>query len=159
MDPYIQIGEAVSKIALKLTEDKDLIKLLCNMSNNPLNEELNNDENFLDFQSGIIRTTPKVNFSELKRGVVTIIPYYGATEDNSSFSLVGINFNVFLPIDKWQINSLSQRPYLIMSRLYQVLNNSRVTGIGTLRHEGFELDIISDEISLHTLKFSVDAVG
>lgn len=159
MDPYIQIGEAVTKIASKLTEDKELIKLLINMSDDPLNEDLNKNDDFLDFQFGIIRTIPKVKFSELKRGTITIVPYYGATGDNSNFSLVGFNFNVFLPIDKWQINSLSQRPYLIMSRLYQILNNSRVTGIGTLRHEGFELDIISDEISLHTVKFSVDAVG
>lgn len=156
---YSQVGKAVKKIALKLFENKELLKLLQDMSDDPFNNVTFKVNNTLDFKNGNIRTVPNVDTTKVKQGVIVVIPYYGMTGENSQFSLSGFSFDIFLPIDKWQINNEIQRPYEIMSKIYNLVNNSRVTGIGVLRHDGFELDVVSNEVSLHSMKFTVDTVG
>lgn len=156
---YSQVGKAVKKIALKLFENKELLKLLQDMSDDPFNNATFKVDNTLDFKNGNIRTVPNVDTTKVKQGAVVILPYYGETEDNFNFSIAGFTFDIFLPIDKWSINNEIQRPYEIASRIYNSMNGSRVTGIGLLRHDGFDLKIIDDNISLHSMKFTVDTVG
>ena len=156
---YSQVDKAVKKIALKLFENKELLKLLQDMSDDPLKNINFKIDDTLDFKNGNIRTIPNVDTTKIKQGVLVIMPYYSVTGENSNFSLAGFSFDIFLPIDKWQINNEIQRPYEIMSIIYNAMNNSRVTGIGVLRHDGFELNTAGNEVSLHSMKFTVDTVG
>lgn len=158
VDPFIQIGEAIPKIALKLFQDKELQQLLINMSENPFSE----NDFYLkepDFKNGPIRTVTKVDLDNFTKGVVVINPKYGLIGENMNFALVSFDVDIFLPLDKWDLNMPIQRPWLIMSKIYQLLNKSRVTGIGDFLFDSFNSDTISENVSLHTMKFVVDANG
>lgn len=158
---FTQVGEGISKMALKLSQDQVLIRLLKDMSENPLDKnKMDFDLTERDFEKGNIRTVPNVSFEDVSQGIVCITPIWGgAGEENDSFSLVNIDCDIYFPLNKWSINNPIQRPYITMSKIYELLNKSRVTGIGTLRFSDFNLDIVSDEVSLHTMKFLVDTVG
>ena len=110
-----------------------------------------------DFINGNIRTVPNVDLTKVKESIIVIVPTYGLTGNNSSFSILGIDLGIYLPQDKWAINSPIQRPYYIMSCIKQLLDGSRVTGIGTLRFSSFDLDVLSPEVTMHTIRFVADA--
>ena len=141
---FEQTGEAVGKIAVKLCKDQTLIRLLLDMSNNPL------DESKPDID------TSDFDFTKVKESTIVIVPTYGVAGENSEFSLVGFDIDIWNPQDKWQLNYPIQRPYYIMSCLKRLLDNSRVTGIGTLRFVSFDLDVLSSEVTMHTMRFVVD---
>lgn len=157
IDCFWEIGEAIGKMAVKLSQDQELIRLLTDMSTNPLDEEKPDIILNIDFINGRIRTVPNVDTTKLKESTVVVLPTYGYTGENSSFSIVSLDIDIFNPTDKWSINAPIQRPYYIMSRIKSLLDNSRVTGIGTLRFDSFESNIIDSETSLHTMRFIVDA--
>ena len=154
---FEQTGEAVGKIAVKLCKDQTLIRLLVDMSNNPLDESKPAiDTSDFDFTNGRIRTVPNVDFTKVKESTIVIVPTYGVAGENSEFSLVGFDIDIWNPQDKWQLNYPIQRPSYIMSCLKRLLDNSRVTGIGTLRFVSFDLDVLSSEVTMHTMRFVVD---
>lgn len=160
VDPFIETGLAISKIAFKLSENQDLNRLLKDTSENPLSEEKSDiDLSEKDFIHGNIRTVPNVRYSDVEEGVIVVTPQYGSVGENSDFALVGIDVDIFLTSDMWGINSLIQRPYEIMSRVFKDLNKSRVTGIGLLLFDTFTLEIFDNEVTLHTMKFMVNTVG
>lgn len=157
-DCFKQAGEAVGKIAVKLFNDQTLIRLLLDMSDNPLDESKPDIElSDFDFINGNIRTVPNIDLTKVKESIIVIVPTYGLTGNNSSFSILGIDLGIYLPQDKWAINSPIQRPYYIMSCIKQLLDGSRVTGIGTLRFSSFDLDVLSPEVTMHTIRFVADA--
>lgn len=157
VDCFEQTGEAVGRIAVKLCKDQTLIRLLVDMSENPLDESKPEiDTSDFDFVNGRIRTVPNVDFTKIKESTVVILPIYGTAGENSSFDLIGFDFDIYTPHDKWQLNYPIQRPYYIMSCIKRLLNNSRVTGIGTMRFMSFETNILSSEITAHIMRFVVD---
>lgn len=159
-DFFTQLGEATSKIAYKLSQNQTIIRLLQDMSTDPLAEsKIDIDLSDPDFEKGLIRTIPKVDYTEKKEGHITLLPLNGTIGISQSTANVMFNCDIYLPLEKWKINNPIQRPYLLMSEIYQLLNNQRVTGIGTLRFVDFEFDIIDNDLSLHIMKFVVDTIG
>ena len=157
-DCFKQAGEAVGKIAIKLSNDQTLARLLTDMSDNPLDEAKPDiDVSNFDFINGNIRTIPNLDYTKIKKSVIVIVPTYGLVGNNSSFSILGIDLGVYNLQDKWAINSPIQRPYYIMSCIKRLLDGSRVTGIGTLRFSSFDLDVLSSEVTMHTIRFIADA--
>ena len=160
VDCFQQTGEAVQKIALKLWSDQKILRLLTDMSDNPLDINKPDIERFdLDLIHGNIRTVPNVDFTKIKESTIVITPTYGMADENSAFSLVGFDLDIFNHQDKWGINYSIQRPYCIMSRIKELLEGSRVSGIGTLRFVSFDLDVLSSDVTMHTMRFVTDVVG
>ena len=158
---FTQLGQSIKELAIKLNSDKELNELLVNMSNDPLsNVKEKNFEPSFDFLNGTIRTVPRVKLEDIKTGIISVFPDYGTVDsENLDFSMLNIKIDIFLPFDSWQINNNCQRPYLIMSKILEKVNLSRITGIGQLIFEDFSLNVVDDDIGVHEMRFSVDAIS
>ena len=160
MSAYLfeDLGRALNKIAQKLANDKSLCLLLKDMSTTPLDES----KNFVLPQTILndaIRIKPKVEPYEVTQGFVIIsIPNFGVG-DNMDFNDATITIDVICPIDKWLIDDICPRPYKIMERVYDCLQSSRVTGIGTMEFISCSQNVIYEDVTDHQMVFQVTANG
>lgn len=160
MSAYLfeDLGRALNKIAQKLCKNEDLCRLLTDMSDDPLDKSKAYDisEPLLEKN---IRIKPKVNPNECTEAFLVIsIPSFSPS-DNIDFNDATVTVDVICPIDKWLIDDICPRPFKIMSQVYEELQGSRVTGIGTLEFFGAEQNVIYEEVTDHQMTFVVTANG
>lgn len=156
---FEELGRAINKIAQKLNRNQSLCRLLKYMDKNPLSESLEDWDSSLSLIGTNIRTIPKVRANEVSEAFVIIsIPSF-ELDDNEDFSDCLIAIDVICPIDKWAIDDICPRPYKIMDVIYDELQNSRVTGIGTLQFLSASQSVIYEEVTDHQMLFQVTVNG
>ena len=106
-----------------------------------------------------IRIKPKVNPNECTEAFVVVsIPNF-EPGDNVDFNDATVAIDVICPIDKWLIDDICPRPYKIMERVYDCLQSSRVTGIGTMEFISCSQNVIYEDVTDHQMVFQVTANG
>ena len=104
-----------------------------------------------------IQIKPLLDVSEIEEGFITILIPIGDLNANESFMSLGVQIDIYLPVNSWMINEENLRPYLIMDEIVKKINLKRITSIGTLVFSGFELDTVSDKVTRHSMTFMVDS--
>ena len=153
MSTYLfeDLGRALNKIAQKLCKNESLGRLLTDMSSNPLDQSKDYDITINSLLEKNIRIKPTVHPNECTQAFVVIsIPEF-ETGDNMDFNDA--------TIDNWLIDDICPRPYKIMSQVYEELQGSRVTGIGTLEFVGAQQNVIYEGVTDHQMIFTVTANG
>ena len=161
MSTYLfeDLGRALNKIAQKLCKNESLGRLLTDMSSNPLDQSKDYDITTNPLLEKNIRIKPKVHPNECTQAFVIIsIPEF-ETGDNMDFNDATLAIDVICPIDNWLIDDICPRPYKIMSQVYEELQGSRVTGIGTLEFVGALQNVIYEDVTDHQMIFTVTANG
>lgn len=160
MSAYLfeDLGRALNKIAQKLSKNEDLCRLLTDMSDTPLDKS--KDYNITNpLLEKNIRIKPKVNPNECTEAFVVVsIPNF-EPGDNADFNDATVAIDVICPIDKWLIDDICPRPYKIMSQIYEELQGSRVTGIGTLQFAGEQQSVVYEDVTDNQMVFMVTANG
>ena len=156
---FEEIGRALNKIAQKLNKDKQLCRLLKYMESNPLSSELDDWDDTISLVNTSIRIIPKARLNEVTEPVIVITIPTIELHDNIDFSSLTVQIDVLCPIDKWQIDDICPRPFKIMQRIYDCLQASKVTGIGTMQFLAAEQSVIYEGVSDNQMVFQVTANG
>lgn len=154
-----ELGSNLHKIAKKLTENQNLLKLLINTDLDPLNPDKHPDKiNGLSLLNKNIRVVPLLTDKEenVTSKVVLIFDsgYVTSNSDNENLSL---SISVFCPFEEWLIVGDTLRPFAIMSEIRKSLQDKRINGLGEIFYEGFSLSTLTEEMGCYRLDFRINA--
>ena len=85
-----------------------------------------------------IRMTPKLSFDEheeVKSYILIEFDRFTPTS-NPEYRDCRINISIVSHLDYWELDDYALRPYMIAGYIDGILNNSRLSGIGTLQFSG-----------------------
>lgn len=78
----------------------------------------------------------------------------GYNQDNENISLL---VNIYCPYKEWLITGDTLRPFAIMSRVRQDLQDKRINGLGEIKYLGFSISALTKEMASYTLRFAINA--
>ena len=164
MDSSVKYGQEhgrnLIKICKKLFKNENLCRLLVNTDLDPLNRDKHPEQiNGMELFQKNIRVVPLLKDDE-QTTESKIILFYDSGDINSSNSdneNLSFIINVYCPFKEWRITGDDLRPYAIMSEIRKSLQDTRINGLGEIRYEGFELSTLTEEMSVHTMRFYINA--
>ena len=152
-----ELGQNLFLIAQRLLNNKNLCKYLKYTDNNPLNHpDIEKPmENILHKN---IKIVPLVNVEENSTESTIAIVFEGVqlNEDNTEFNDVRMKGLVYTPLREWQINDINLRPFIIISEIEKYLKGRRIEGLGKIKYHGFELELLTADISGYRMDFTFD---
>lgn len=156
---FTDLGRALNKIAQKLNSDQELRRLLKYMQSDPLSTGYDDIDMSISLINKNILIVPKLSTKEVVESFILIaIPTF-EVDSNLDFTSATITVDVICPLDKWLIDDICPRPFKIMDRISDLLEGSRVTGIGTLNFVTGSQSVIYEGVSDHQMVFEVTANG
>lgn len=106
-------------------------------------------------EEGYIKLEPKLRFPEHEEvKSYILISYDNFTQtNNTEFRDCTISFDVLCHTDYWDIGNYRLRPLKICGYIDGILNNTRLSGIGTLNYLGCNELILDETLSGYTLMY------
>ena len=107
-------------------------------------------------EEGYLRTVPKLEFGEhedVKSYVILEFDDFLPT-GNPQFRDCTISFTIICHLDYWQLDDDKLRPHQIAGYIDGILNNTKLSGIGTLQFMGASQIILSEEIGGFLLRYT-----
>lgn len=78
----------------------------------------------------------------------------GYNQDNENISLL---VNIYCPYKEWLIVGDTLRPFAIMSRVRQALQDRRINGLGEIKYQGFGISSLTEEMASYSMRFLINA--
>ena len=107
-------------------------------------------------EKGYIRLTPKLNFGEfeeVKSYILISFDNFTPNASNPQFRDCTVSFDIICHTDYWDLGNYQLRPLKIVGFIDGILDNSRLTGIGTFQMMGCSQLILNEELSGYTLMY------
>ena len=107
-------------------------------------------------EKGYIRLTPKLNFGEfeeVKSYILISFDNFIPNAKNPQFRDCTVSFDIVCHTDHWDLGNYQLRPLKIVGFIDGILDNSRLTGIGTFQMMGCSQLILNEELSGYTLMY------
>ena len=106
-------------------------------------------------EEGYIKLEPKITFPENEevKSYLHISFDNFTPSENPQFRDCIINFDILCHTDYWDIGDYRLRPLKIAGYIDGLLNNSRLTGIGTFQFLGCSELVLDENLSGYTLMF------
>ena len=111
---------------------------------------------FLLIQNGYIRLAPKIampEHEEVKSYILISFDNFTPNAANPEFRDCTITFDIICHTDYWDLGNFRQRPIKILGYIDGLLNNARLSGIGTLNFMGANQLILNEHLSGYTLMY------
>lgn len=145
------LSEELKKLILINTKD-----CLDSTNNLKYKEIIDNTsiKNMIDEQ--YIRLAPKVKFGEheeVKSYIILSFDNFTPNETNPEFRDCTVSFDIICHTDYWDIGNFRIRPLKIAGIIDGILNNNRLTGIGTFQFMGCNELVLNEDLSGYTLMF------
>jgi hypothetical protein len=108
-------------------------------------------------EEGFIRLEPKLKFNEhdeVKSYLILSLDGFTPNAKNPEFRDCIVSFDILCHTDYWDIGKYRLRPLKIAGVIDGILNNSKLTGIGTFQFMGCNELILNEELSGYTLMFA-----
>lgn len=105
---------------------------------------------------GYIKLEPKIRlpeFEEVKSYMYLSFDDFTPNAKNPAYRDCNINFDILCNIDYWDIGDYRCRPLKICGYIDGILNNSRLSGIGTVQFLGASQLILDENIAGYTLMY------
>lgn len=153
-------GPNLIKIAHKLIDNQNLLKLLINTDLDPLNKEKHPDVvDGLSLIGKNIRVIPLITADEENITSKIVLLYTNGSinssnMDNENMSLM---INVYCPFKEWQITGNNLRPFAIMSEIRKSLQDKRINGLGEIKYLGFSVSTLTEELGCYSMEFTINA--
>ena len=163
-----------------IEKDTELILRKLFIENKPLSEELKkliliNTKDCLDSTNSLkykeiidntsiknmideqyVRLAPKVRFGEheeVKSYIILSFDNFTPNATNPEFRDCTVSFDIICHTDYWDIGNFRIRPLKIAGIIDGILNNNRLTGIGTFQFMGCKELVLNEDLSGYTLMF------
>lgn len=107
-------------------------------------------------ENGYITTTPKIRFpehEEIKSYIVISFDDFTLNDTNPEFRDCTISFDIICHLDYWDIGNYKLRPLKIAGIIDSLLNNSKLSGIGTLNFLGCGQIQLDENLAGYTLLY------
>ena len=107
-------------------------------------------------EKSYIRLTPKLNFGEfeeVKSYILISFDNFIPNAKNPQFRDCTVSFDIVCHTDHWDLGNYQLRPLKIVGFIDGILDNSRLTGIGTFQMMGCSQLILNEELSGYTLMY------
>ena len=107
-------------------------------------------------EKSYIRLTPKLNFGEfeeVKSYILISFDNFIPNVKNPQFRDCTVSFDIICHTDYWDLGNYQLRPLKIIGFIDGILDNSRLTGIGTFQMMGCSQLILNEELAGYTLMY------
>lgn len=153
---FAVMGDNIFKIALKLTKDQQLCRLIKYTDRTPLSPD-KEDVKGLDLLHTNILLVPKIPDQQLTKEVFVLVMFddFYVDPSNQDFKVSSVQFTIICPYDEWLIEENSLRPYLIMERIDKLFNQQRLSGIGNLQFARGTQLVVSPQLGGYSLTYIV----
>ena len=166
---FLSIEKDIERILTKLffdhqIQNKQLLRLLVipmkDCLTNLTNEEYKKviEETTLStlMKDGYIKLAPKIPMPEhekVKSYIIISFDSFSPNHTNPQFRDCVINFDIICHTDYWTMDNYQIRPLKIAGYIDGILNNTKLTGIGTLNFVGCQELILDEVLSGYTLTY------
>lgn len=107
-------------------------------------------------EEGYIKIEPKIRFpehEEVKSYIIITFDNFATNEKNPQFRDCTVNFDIICHTDYWDIGNYRLRPLKIAGYIDGLLNNTKLSGIGTFNFAGCNELILNEDLSGYTLSY------
>ena len=107
-------------------------------------------------EEGYIKMEPKIKFpehEEVKSYIIISFDNFATNEKNPQFRDCTVSFDIICHTDYWDIGNYRLRPLKIAGYIDGLLNNTKLSGIGTFNFAGCNELILSEDLSGYTLSY------
>jgi len=166
---FLSIEKDIERILTKLFFDnqiknKQLLRLLVipmkdclsNLENEDYKEVVNNTTLSTLIRDGYIKLAPKIPMPEhekVKSYIIISFDNFTPNAKNPQFRDCTIHFDIICHTDYWAMDNYQIRPLKIAGYIDGILNNSKLTGIGTLNFMGCNELVLDEVLSGYTLSY------
>ena len=143
-----ELGENLQKIVKRLMANDDLVKLLYYTNSDPLgSENLSTEMKQEKVFEKLIKTVPRVGTKDTANSVI-VVYVQGAHRilGNKEFKSVRILVDVIVPMDQWYIKSTNLRPFEILGKIQNSLDDKTINGLGKMTGGDFDLNFTTDDV-------------
>jgi hypothetical protein len=133
-----------TKDCLDNTENENYLTKLNNMSIAKLRKD------------GYIKLEPKIRLSEheeVKSYIIITIDNFSTNGQNPQFRDCTVTFDVLCHTDYWDIGNYRIRPLKICGYIDGILDNTKLTGIGTFQFAGCQQMVLDENLSGYSLMY------
>jgi hypothetical protein len=114
------------------------------------------EENKKLIDNGYIRFVPKINIDENLMSYIYIsFDNFVTNPENPEFRNNTIAFHILCNYDQWNLGDFKLRPFKIAGEIDSMLNDQRLTGVGTIQFLGGDLSLMNDTIGGVTLVYEI----
>lgn len=107
-------------------------------------------------QEGYVKLNPKIRMpehEEIKSYIIISCDNFSPNKENSYYRDCIINFDIICHIDYWDIGDYRLRPLKIAGYIDGLLNNAKLSGIGTLNFIGCNELILNEDLAGYSLSY------
>lgn len=138
----------------KMLKNERLKRLLHYTTKDALDRPNISDEDSIALFGKNIKIVPKLYVDEKVLNYIFIMFDDFTPSENPEFRDNLISFVILCHYDQWPLKDFALRPYKIAAEIDSMLNNQKLTGIGTLRFAGASMANHSDEFAGITLLYN-----
>lgn len=105
-------------------------------------------------KEGYIRLSPKIRMpehEEVKSYIIISTDNFSPNDGNDYYRDCNITFDIICHIDEWELGNYRLRPLKIAGYLDGLLNNAKLSGIGTLDFVSCNELILNEDLAGYTL--------
>ena len=164
MDSIVKYGQETGKnlikLAKKLMQNQNLLKLLVNTDLDPLNEEKHpNNIDGISLLHKNIRVIPLLTAEEqtTQSKIVLLFDEGEISYNNSDNENLSLIVNIYCPFKECAITGDTLRPFAIMSEIRKSLQDKRLNGLGEIKYLGFSVSTLTEEMGSYIMRFSINA--
>ena len=107
-------------------------------------------------KDGYVKLAPKIRMpehEEVKSYIIISVDNFTPNQGNDYYRDCTISFDVICHLDQWDLGNYRIRPLKIVGYLDGLLNNAKLSGIGTLDFVGCNELILNEDLAGYTLTY------
>lgn len=151
---FLSLEKDLSIIVNKLLKNEDLKRLLYYEDKHCLSAPNLTEEQTIGLINKNIKIVPKLQVdSEALNYVIITFDNFVTNDNNPEFRDCTITFDIICHMDQWNLGDFKLRPYRIAGEIDSMLDNKRLTGIGTLNFLSANQIVLNSELSGVSLSY------
>lgn len=152
-----ELGANLQKIVSRLVANDDLVRLLYHEDDNPLaGAPLTKEQKQKEVFEKLIKTVPRVGTKDTAKSIVVVyIQRAAKISGNKEFKNVRILVDVIVPLTQWYIKDTNLRPFAILGRVQESLDDKTINGLGKISGGDFELNFVTDDVICYQQVFEI----
>ena len=143
-----ELGINLQKIVNRLMANDELVKLLHYENDNPLEQPaLSKEVKQKEVFEKLIKTVPRVGTKDTAKSVIVVyVQRANRVAGNKEFKNVRVLVDVIVPLTQWYIKSDNLRPFAILGKVQESLDDKIINGLGKISGGDFELNFVTDDV-------------
>ena len=152
---FLSMEKDLDTILKLFIDNKVLQKLLYYTTKDALDKPSLTKEQLYEVLSKSIKTVPKLYIdNSVQCYIIISFDNFTTNTTNPEFRDSIISFDIICHFDQWQLTQSQLRPYRIAAEIDMMLNEKRLSGLGTLNFLGASQIILNDEFAGISLMYS-----